>query len=37
MRLPRPVVDLQERPWEDRDGQVRDAHGSTWLIGSPRQ
>ncbi|MCA5924589.1 MULTISPECIES: VOC family protein [Curtobacterium] len=28
------VVDpLQERPWGDWDGTVRDAHGVTWLIG----
>lgn len=28
------VVDaLQERPWGDFDGQVRDAFGVTWLIG----
>jgi PhnB protein len=24
---------LQERPWGAHDGQVRDAHGVTWLIG----
>uniref|UniRef100_A0A942SZD5 Glyoxalase/fosfomycin resistance/dioxygenase domain-containing protein n=1 Tax=Neobacillus citreus TaxID=2833578 RepID=A0A942SZD5_9BACI len=24
---------LQQRPWGDRDGQVRDAFGVTWLIG----
>lgn len=28
------VIDpLQERPWGDWDGQVRDAYGVTWLIG----
>ncbi len=28
------VVDaLQERPWGDWDGVVRDAFGVTWLIG----
>ncbi len=24
---------LQERPWGDTDGQVRDRYGVTWLIG----
>lgn len=24
---------LQERPWGDVDGQVRDRYGVTWLIG----
>lgn len=24
-----------ERLWTDRDGQVRGARGSTWLVGSP--
>ncbi|TXR57454.1 VOC family protein [Quadrisphaera setariae] len=24
---------LQQRPWGATDGQVRDAHGVTWLIG----
>ncbi|PWJ51157.1 PhnB protein [Quadrisphaera granulorum] len=24
---------LQQRPWGASDGQVRDAHGVTWLIG----
>lgn len=24
---------LQERPWGDSDGQVRDAYGVTWLLG----
>ncbi|MBC3762034.1 VOC family protein [Quadrisphaera oryzae] len=28
------VVDpLQQRPWGATDGQVRDAHGVTWLVG----
>lgn len=27
------VDDLQERPWGDWDGTVRDAFGVTWLIG----
>jgi len=28
------VIDpLQQRPWGDWDGTVRDAHGVTWLIG----
>lgn len=28
------VIDpLQQRPWGDWDGQVRDCHGLTWLIG----
>lgn len=27
------VDDLQERPWGDHDGTVRDAFGVTWLIG----
>ncbi|MEH3088495.1 MAG: VOC family protein [Microbacterium arborescens] len=27
------VDDLQERPWGDWDGQVRDRFGVTWLIG----
>jgi len=27
------VDDLQERPWGDWDGTVRDAVGVTWLIG----
>ncbi len=28
------VIDpLQERPWGDWDGTVRDAFGVTWLIG----
>ncbi|KTR37847.1 glyoxalase [Curtobacterium oceanosedimentum] len=30
------VDDLQERPWGDWDGSVRDAFGVTWLIGFER-
>lgn len=30
------VDDLQERPWGDWDGTVRDAFGVTWLIGFER-
>jgi len=30
------VDDLQERPWGDWDGTVRDAFGVTWLVGFER-